>query len=128
MTPNALGHRVQRAQRRMDELRAEVEAGGGLVRLTLTADCRLVGLELAPRVLDLGAERVAALVTEAHERAHAAVRRAADAVLVDLTGDPLVARALDAAQRIGADGPDACDAGDCESRIPLLVDPLGRDD
>ncbi|MFC9786995.1 YbaB/EbfC family nucleoid-associated protein [Rhodococcus sp. NPDC127528] len=128
VTPDALGHRVQRAQRRLAELRVADEAGGGLVRLTLTADCRLVGLDLAPRALDLGAERLASLVAEAHERAYAAARRAADEVLVDLTDDPRVARALDAAHRISPYEPAVCVDAECERRPPLLVDPLGRDD
>jgi DNA-binding protein YbaB len=127
MTPNELGHKVQRAQRRLDELRADAEAGGGAVRLTLTADCRLVGLDLDPRAFDLGAERVAALVVEAHERAYAAARRAADSALAELTGDPIVARALDLTDGAEADGSGEAAGEGGEIPVTLLVDPLGRD-
>ncbi|WP_181762775.1 YbaB/EbfC family nucleoid-associated protein [Rhodococcus spelaei] len=126
MTSNELGHKVARAQSRLDGLHAMGEAGGGVVRLRLTADCRLVALDIDPRALDLGAQRVAALVTQAHESARDSVRRAADEVLGELTGDPSIARALDLAQP-AANGSAAGEGEVCEgSRTSFLVDPLGR--
>ncbi|GAA4481249.1 hypothetical protein GCM10023094_29040 [Rhodococcus olei] len=126
MTGEDLGHRVQRANARLADLRAVAEAGDGAVRLTLTADGRLVGLDLDPRVLARGTDHVAALVVQAHESAHAEARRAADGVLDDLV-DGRIARVLDGA-RSGARAA-TVDGAAVEGRSGnLLVDPLGRRD
>lgn len=132
--PESLGLKVRRVERAVDAVRGTAEAGDGAVRVTLTADGRLDGLVLDGRSLGLGAARLAALVVEAHERARAQVRCAAEEVLRELTDDPFVARALDFAvpAESGAE-PDSAAAPESARALGvpfdarrLLADPLDR--
>ncbi|MFN3925963.1 MAG: YbaB/EbfC family nucleoid-associated protein [Pseudanabaenaceae cyanobacterium] len=77
---------AKRLQEELDQMRLTAEAGGGLVKVTLSGNQEPQGVEIAPEALNEGAEVLSDLVLTAMKEAYKLSTTTMKAKMEELTG------------------------------------------
>lgn len=93
-----IGLKVRRVQVAVEQVRATATTGRGAVTVEVAVDGRIEALQLAHHGLDLGPERLAALIMEAQREASRDADSMAQELRRELTEDPRVARVVELVQ------------------------------